>query len=91
MKKIAIAAALAMGVGTLGLVTLANAPASAARIVVAPVGYYGYGYGYSWYVRPKKFNAKRYVGCFKKVYPQRSYGAAALFAVDRCYIGDPLW
>jgi len=90
MKKIAIAAALAMGVGALGLATLGNAPASAARVIVAPVAY-DYGYGYHWYVRPKKFNAKRYVACFKKVYPQRSFGAAALFAVDKCYIGDPAW
>jgi hypothetical protein len=90
MKKIAIAAALAMGVGALGLATLGNAPASAARVVVAPLAY-NYGYGYRWYVRPKKFNAARYVSCFKKVYPQRLYGAAALFAVDKCYIGDPAW
>jgi hypothetical protein len=91
MKKIAIAAALALGLGALGLATSESASAyGRTRVVVAPIGY-DYAYGYSWHVRPKVFNAARYVACFKKVFPQRLYGAGAFFAVDNCYIGDPRW
>jgi hypothetical protein len=88
MKKIAIAAALALGLGALGVAT--SGPADAARVIVSPLGY-AYAPGYSWPVRPKVFNGARYVACYKKVLPQRSYGAAALFAVDYCYLGDWRW
>ena len=35
------------------------------------------------------FNDKRYIDCRKKVFPQRGYGSAYLFAVDQCYRGMP--
>jgi hypothetical protein len=83
MKKlIGIAAAAAVGLGTFGLATSANA--RPVRVHVAPY----YQNGYTWPVRPKVFQPARYVGCYKKVLPARSYGAAFLFAVDRCYLGQ---
>jgi hypothetical protein len=83
MKKlIGIAAAAAVGLGTLGLATSANA--QPVRVVVAP-----YYYQYTWPIRPKVFQPARYVACYKKALPQRSYGAAFLFAVDACYLGNP--
>ena len=36
-----------------------------------------------------RFNDKRYVDCRKKVFPERGYGSAYLFAVDQCYRGMP--
>jgi hypothetical protein len=93
MKKIAIAAVLAMGLGAL---SLATSPADArVRVVVAPVGYVGYGYGYGYgfpYRRAGKFlpvNVKRYVACRKKVTPARAFSPALVFAIDNCYIGEP--
>ena len=84
MKKlIGIAAAAAVGLGTLGLATSANA--HPVRVIVAPY----YEYGYTWRVRPKVFQPARYVACYKKALPSRSYGASFLFAVDACYIGNP--
>jgi hypothetical protein len=64
VKKIAIAIALAFGIGALGMAT----PADAAK---------------------KGINNARYVACWKKVMPQRSYGPGAIVSVDRCYRGLP--
>jgi hypothetical protein len=49
----------------------------------------GYGYGYTYPAYPKKWNAARYIACRNRVFPERAYGAAYLFAVDRCYVGAP--
>src|SRR5947209_5939927 len=35
----------------------------------------------------KGIDNKRYVACWKKVMPQRSYGPGAIVSVDRCYRG----
>jgi hypothetical protein len=90
MKKlIGIAAAAAFGLGAFGLAT--SADARIARVVVAPAGYsYGSGY-YHWYSFPPsgKWNTARYIACRKKVFPERGYGSAYLFAVDYCYAGFP--
>ena len=85
MKKlIGIAAAAAFGLGAFGLAT--SADARIVRVVVAPTGYY-----YGWHAFPPsgKWNAARYISCRKKVFPERGYGSAYLFAVDYCYAGLP--
>jgi hypothetical protein len=89
MKKIAIAALLATGLGALGVATTQTADARTA-IVVAPYGY-GYGYGFP-YAPARKFlpvNAKRYIACRKRVTPGRAFSPALLFAIDNCYIDQP--
>ena len=32
-------------------------------------------------------DSKRYAACYKKVFKERGYGSAFLFAVDQCYRG----
>jgi hypothetical protein len=86
MKKIAIAAILAFGLGALDVASSGSANARGTRVVVAPVAY---GYGYTYPAYPKKWNAARYIACRNRVFPERAYGAAYLFAVDRCYVGAP--
>jgi hypothetical protein len=82
MKKIAIAAALALGVGLLNIPASVDANARA-RVVVVPAGYSS-GYAlYPW--RP--LNVARYVACNKKLSPKYSYSPGYPFMVDDCYTG----
>ena len=91
MKKlIALGAALAFGLGTLGFATSADART---RVIVAPVCYPD---GWCppnvrgwWTKNPwKPFNEKRYVACTKEVLPKRTISPALVFLVDACYLGD---
>jgi len=92
MRKIAIAAAIALGIGAMGLAGAVGAQAQGVRVVVSPYGYYGYGparwrlyTGNPW----KHLNAAKYVACRKKVAPQRAFAPAFVFMVDYCYLGLP--
>ena len=92
MRKIAIAAAIALGIGAMGLAGSVGAQAQGVRVVVSPYGYYGYGPG-PWRLYTgnpwKHLNAAKYVACRKKVGPARPFAAAYVFMVDYCYLGLP--
>jgi hypothetical protein len=82
MKNIAIAAALALGVGLLNIPASGDANARV-RVVVVPAGYSS-GYAlYPW----KPFRAARYTACFKRMSPKYGYSPGFLFMVDDCYLG----
>jgi len=82
MKKIAIAAALALGVGLLNIPASMDANARV-RVVVVPGGYSS-GYAlYPW----KPFRAARYIACNKRMYSKYGYSPGYLFMVDDCYLG----
>ena len=91
MKKIAIAAAVALGIGAVGLAGSVGAQAQGVRVVVSPYGYYPPStpwrlyYGNPW----KHLNAAKYVACRKKVAPQRAFSPSFVFMVDYCYLGLP--
>jgi hypothetical protein len=92
MKKIAIAAAVALGIGAMGLAGSVGAQAQGVRVVVSPYGYYGYGPG-PWRlytVNPwKHLNPVKYIACRTKVAPQRAFSPSFVFMVDNCYLGLP--
>jgi|HubBroStandDraft_6_1064221.scaffolds.fasta_scaffold1022020_1 hypothetical protein len=81
MKKIAIAAALALGAGLLNIPASVDANARV-RVVVVP----GYSSGYSLYPW-KPFRAARYIACNKRMYSKYGYSPGYLFMVDDCYLG----
>ena len=81
MKKIAIAAALALGVGLLNIPASVDANARV-RVVVVPGYYSGYAL-YPW----KPLNVARYVACNKRLSPKYSYSPGYPFMVDNCYTG----
>ena len=92
MRKIAIAAAIALGIGAMGLAGAVGAQAQGVRVVVSPYGYYGYGPG-PWRLYTgnpwKHLNAAKYVACRKKVAPARAFSPSFVFMVDYCYLGLP--
>src|SRR3974390_3513055 len=87
MKKIPIAAAVALGIGAMGLAGSVGAQAQGVRVVVSPYGYYGYGPG-PWRLYSgnpwKKLNVARYVKCRTTVAPQRAFSPSFVFMVDNC-------
>ena len=86
MKKIAIAAAVAIGLGFLAVPAAPDANA-AVRVLVSPYGYVVHP-RHSW--RP--LNVARYISCRKKVFAKYSFSPGALFMIDDCYTGDiPVW
>jgi hypothetical protein len=81
MKKIAIATAVAIGLGFLAVPAAPDANA-AVRVLVSPYGYYTHR------LRPwKPLNVPVYIACRKKVFAKYAFSPGALFMVDDCYTG----